>query len=141
VDTPTTVKPIHVLYVEDDPQSRQLMELIICMRMKLPNLTVFENSENFTAAVEALNPKPTIIFLDIHMKPITGFEMLAILRQFEWTKQVPIIALTASVMNEEVQQLRTAGFNGCLAKPLNLGSFPETFKRIMDGETVWRIID
>src|SRR5262249_28327 len=121
------------------PQSRRLMNMLLTGRMKLPYVTILEDSENFLDAVNALDPKPDIIFLDIHMRPLTGFEMLELLREMEWTRNVPVIALTASVMNEEVQHLRTAGFNGCLAKPIDLAAFPDTFERILQGETIWRI--
>jgi CheY-like chemotaxis protein len=68
--------------------------------------------------------------------------MLAMLRQLDWVNGRPmIVALTASVMNEEVQELKTAGFNGCLAKPIDLQTFPETLRQIFNGETIWRIID
>jgi CheY-like chemotaxis protein len=130
-----------VLYVEDDPSSRKLMSLLLRGRMKLPNVTILEDSENFLAQVEALDPKPDVVFLDIHVKPYNGFEMLEMLRQFEWAANTPIIALTASVMNEEIQQLGTAGFNGCVAKPIDLNTFPETMSRILDGEVLWRIIN
>ena len=130
-----------VLYVEDDASSRKLMSLLLRGRMKLPNVTILEDSENFLAHVEALDPKPDVIFLDIHVKPYNGFEMLEMLRQFEWAANVPVIALTASVMNEEIQQLGTAGFNGCVAKPIDLNTFPETVSRILDGEVLWRIIN
>jgi CheY-like chemotaxis protein len=103
-------------------------------------VTIFENSENFTERVIALEPKPDIVFLDIHVKPYSGFEMLKVLRQFEWGNKIPIVALTASVMNEEIYELRTAGFNGCLAKPIHLASFPGTIERILLGEAIWRII-
>lgn len=129
-----------VLYVEDDPQSRKLMRMLLAGRLKLPHVTIFEDSEDFEARVQALEPKPDIIFLDIHLKPKNGFEMLEILRRLEWAKNIPIIALTASVMNEEIQQLRSAGFSGCLAKPIDLGTFPETMERVLLGETIWRII-
>jgi len=129
-----------VLYVEDDPQSRKLMRMLLAGRLKLPHVTIFEDSENFEERVQVLEPKPDIIFLDIHLKPKNGFEMLEVLRRLEWAKTIPIIALTASVMNEEIQQLREAGFSGCLAKPIDLGTFPETMQRILLGETIWRII-
>jgi CheY-like chemotaxis protein len=129
-----------VLYVEDDPQSRRLMNMLLTGRMKLPYVTILEDSENFLDAVTMLDPKPDIVFLDIHMQPLNGFEMLQLLRELEWARNIPIIALTASVMNEEVQELRTVGFNGCLAKPIDLAAFPETFDRILQGETIWRII-
>ncbi|HEX2622840.1 MAG TPA: response regulator [Phototrophicaceae bacterium] len=129
-----------VLYIEDDPQSRTLMQMLLQGRMKLPHVTILENSEDFLEQMAALDPRPDIIFLDIHMKPIDGFEMLELLRGLDWTAGRPIVALTASVMNEEVARLRSAGFNGCLAKPIDLVTFPETLGRIMDGETIWRII-
>ena len=54
---------------------------------------------------------------------------------------MPIIALTASVMREEVRKLMSAGFNGCLAKPIDLATFPDTLRRIMAGEAVWCAIN
>ncbi len=129
-----------VLYVEDDPQSRRLMSMLLTGRMKLPHVTILEDSQDFLAKIDLLDPKPDVILLDIHMKPYTGFEMLKMLRQIEWAKDTPVIALTASVMNEEVQQLRNAGFNGCLAKPIDLQTFPEMLERVIAGESIWRIL-
>ncbi len=136
----TTHEPV-ILYVEDDPQSRKLMSMLLKGRMKLPNVTILEDSQDFLANVEALNPKPDVILLDIHMKPFNGFEMLTMLREIEWLDSTPVVALTASVMNEEVQKLRSIGFNGCLSKPIDLQTFPETLERILDGETIWRIFN
>jgi CheY-like chemotaxis protein len=136
----TTKEPV-ILYVEDDPQSRKLMSMLLKGRMKLPNVTILEDSQDFLANVEALNPKPDVILLDIHMKPFNGFEMLTMLREIEYFNDTPVVALTASVMNEEVQKLRSIGFNGCLAKPIDLQTFPETLERILDGETIWRIFN
>lgn len=131
---------MRVLYVEDDPQSRRLMKMLLGGRMKLQNVTIFEDSENFLARVNALEPKPNLILLDIHVKPHNGFEMLKILRAQAWTVNVRIVALTASVMNEEVQELTTAGFNGCLAKPVDMTTFPDTLHRLMQGEHVWSVM-
>jgi len=91
--------------------------------------------------LRSLRPIPNIIFLDIHVKPYDGFEMLAMLRLDAVFHRTPIVALTASVMNEEVQQLRLMGFDGCLAKPIDLDTFPEILSRLLNGETIWRIID
>lgn len=129
-----------VLYVEDDIQSRRMMDMLLKGRMKLSSVTILEDSEQFIDRVNALNPKPDIILLDIHMKPYNGFEMLTMLREFEWAQNIPIVALTASVMNEEVHQLRQAGFDGCLGKPIDIVTFPDMFNRILDGESIWRIL-
>ncbi len=130
-----------VLYVEDDPQSRKIMKMLFSGRMKLPHVTIFENSSHFLERAQGLDPKPTVVFLDIHMEPFTGFEMLGMLRALDWASHIPIIAITASVMQEEIHLLRTAGFDGCLAKPVDLSSFPEAFQHIVKGESVWRIVN
>lgn len=129
-----------VLYVEDDAQSRTLMAMLLMGRMKLPRVTIMENSVNFAERAAALDPRPDIIFLDIHVQPHDGFAMLAMLRRQPWVGQRPIVAVTASVMREEVDRLKVAGFNACLGKPLDLATFPESFERILRGEAVWWIV-
>lgn len=130
-----------VLYVEDDSKSRTVMRMMLEKRLGFPHVTILEDSHNFLEQMEALDPKPDLIFLDIHVEPYDGFEMLAMLRQLEWVNGTPVVALTASVMNEEVQRLKGAGFNGCLAKPIDLNTFPDTIQRILRGEYIWRITD
>lgn len=128
-----------ILYVEDEARSRKVMRLI-AGDLGLPPVTILEDSSDFLTRVQALERKPDVIFLDIHVKPYTGFEMLKMLRESGLFPGVPVVAMTASVMNEEVVQLRTAGFDGCIAKPIDVDNFPDTLNRIMSGETIWRII-
>src|SRR5262249_16595359 len=112
---------------------------MIAMDMEIAELVIFEDSTDFLARVQAMNPKPDLIFLDIHVKPYSGFQMLEMVRQIPSLKNVPVVAMTASVMNEEIQQLRVSGFNGCLAKPIDMDTFPDSVKRILHGEAIWRI--
>jgi two-component system, OmpR family, sensor histidine kinase TorS len=128
-----------ILYVEDEARSRRVMNMMLVKSMKLPHVTIFEDSTDFLARAEALDPKPDLIFLDIHVAPYSGFEMLKMLRGSEKFAKTIVIALTASVMNEEVQQLRTSGFNGCLAKPIDSDKFPDFIAEIMRGEEIWSI--
>ena len=129
-----------VLYVEDNPNSRKVMKILLAGRLKLPHVNIFEDSHEFVSRVQALDPQPDIVFLDIHVEPHSGFEMLKMLRELKTFERTPIVALTASVMNEEVHLLRTAGFDGCLAKPVDTDTFPDLFRRILNGETIWRIL-
>ncbi len=129
-----------ILYVEDEVRSRKVMRMLLSSNMRLPHVTIFEDSADIVERVDALTPKPDIIFLDIHVQPHSGFEMLKMLRQSPCYADTPIVALTASVMNEEIQQLKLAGFNGCLSKPVDIDTFPDTLQRIINGEEIWRII-
>jgi CheY-like chemotaxis protein len=118
----------------------EIMQLLLMGEMGLDHVVMFNDSTNFIERVQNLDPQPDMFLLDIHVKPYTGFEMLEMLREQEAYKNTPIVALTASVMNEEVHRLKTAGFNGVIAKPLDLEMFPTTLQRILKGETVWYVV-
>jgi CheY-like chemotaxis protein len=131
---------LNVLYVEDDEGSRNVVRMAQRMNPQLMKLAIFEDSKDFEQRLLNLQPQPEMIFLDIHVKPLTGFEMLEIIRAYEQYTQVPVIAMTASVMNEEVQILKNAGFDGVFSKPLDLDIFPELLQRVMQGERVWYVL-
>jgi CheY-like chemotaxis protein len=130
-----------ILYVEDDLQSREVMRLMLVDVMQLSHVAFLENSADFQAQIDSLAGKLDLILLDIHVQPLSGFEMLGLLREHPAFQHTPVVALTASVMNEEVQKLRQAGFNGVIAKPINVDTFPDTLERILKGERVWRILE
>lgn len=131
---------LNILYVEDDARSRRVMEMVLVGEMNLSDVTIFEDSADFLDRALNLSSRPDVIFLDIHVEPYTGFDMLQMLRDAAEFEDTKVIALTASVMNEEVQQLREAGFDGCLAKPIDMDTFPALLENILDGKSVWNIV-
>ncbi|MBL8133643.1 MAG: response regulator [Anaerolineae bacterium] len=135
------MKDIAVLYADDDPPSRMVVQVTLTRRMKLSRVTLLEDSANFLEKVQAFKPGYDLVLLDIHMKPYTGFQMLEMLRGLPAYAATPIVALTASVMNEEVRQLEAAGFHSVVAKPIDVDRFPEIIERIMQGERIWTIVE
>ena len=130
-----------ILYVEDDLESRDIMRVLVNEVMGITDLEIFEDSSNFMDRIEAIPFKPTIILLDIHVAPITGFEMLKLIRNHDRFNYVPVVAITASVMNEEIQMLKDAGFDGVMAKPLDMDRFPILIDKVMNGQSVWTIVE
>lgn len=128
-----------ILYVEDDPLSRVVMEALLVRGMGHQKVIIWEDSSDFVHKLASLPWQPDVIFLDIHVDPLDGFEMLTIIRQDETYNRISVVALTASVMNEEVKRLKEAGFNGVIAKPLDVDGFPKTLNRILSGEEVWYV--
>lgn len=127
------------LYIEDDDLSREVMEMML-QGLGCTHIVMFENSQDFLQRIEALPQKPDVIFLDIHMKPYNGFQILEALRQQPTLASKIIIAVTASVMNEEVDRLKTAGFNGAIGKPLDFENFASLIKQLLAGERVWHVV-
>lgn len=128
-----------ILYVEDEVRSRRVMQMMAAS-LDITHLTIFDDSSDFEARVQKLDPQPDIIFLDIHVLPTDGFGLLKLLRAMPQYEKTAIVAMTASVMSEEIHQLRTSGFDGCIAKPIDIDTFPDSLRRICAGEQVWRIM-
>lgn len=130
---------LRLLYVEDDANSRAVLQMAIRLCRGEYALTLFADSLDFEARLLNTDPPPDLILLDIHVQPLTGFDMLEIIRAYPQYDHVPVVALTASVMNEEIRTLQAAGFHGVISKPLNLDDFPELMRRILDGEHIWYV--
>ena len=128
-----------LVYVEDDENSIFVMKMVVERVMKLPTLHVLQSRADFIEQVKRLGVVPDIFLLDIQMKPYDGVELLAMLRKDPQFKCSKVIALTASVTNEEVSLLKSGGFDGAIAKPLNIEVFPGLIAKIMDGENIWYI--
>lgn len=126
------------LYVEDEENSRDIMRLFL-ESLGHSQIVIWPNSAHFEQHLAALQPEPDVFFLDIHVLPYNGFEMLTMIRSHPSLAAKPVIALTASVMSEEVAQLKQAGFDGVIAKPLDLDVFPELVDRVLAGDKVWHI--
>jgi two-component system sensor histidine kinase BarA len=126
------------LYVEDDPLSREVMETLLTRVVGVGDLVVFSDSNDFVEKLAALEPQPDFVFLDIHIEPYDGYELLTLIRQNP-ALSCKVIAVTASVMSEEVKRLKAEGFDGAIAKPLDMGTFPDLIQRLEAGESIWQI--
>lgn len=131
-------KPI-LVYVEDDENSIFVMKMVVERVMKLPTLYILQSSVDFAQKVKDLGVIPDLFMLDIQIKPYNGFELLSMLRGDPLFSKSKVIALTASVTNEEVSLLTSGGFDGAIAKPLDINAFPDLIARILKGEQVWYI--
>jgi two-component system sensor histidine kinase TorS len=129
-----------LVYVEDDEASIIVMKAIVERIMKLQTLHVLQNSADFVQQVKQLDVAPDIFLFDIQMDPYDGFDLLSMIRQDPQFGSSKVVALTASVMSEEVARLKKSGFDGAIAKPLNIEVFPELIAKIINGERVWYIV-
>jgi CheY-like chemotaxis protein len=128
-----------LLCVEDDSSNRLVMKLLVEKTLHVGYYAIFEDSVDFLSRVRNLPVRPDIILLDIHVPPFNGFQMLQMIREDPVYFDTKVVALTASVMNEEVERLRKSGFDGAIGKPIPLSAFPVVIERILNGESIWQV--
>jgi len=76
-----------------------------------------------------------VVFLDLEMPELDGFEVLGMLRNNPDFDQTPIVAYSVHV--SEITVAHAQGFDGFIGKPLNADRFPDQVARILRGEGVW----
>ena len=109
-----------VLYVEDNPANMRLVKKIIS---GLGGVTLL-SAESAEAGLELLRrERPHLILMDINLPGMNGFEALGRMREDRETRGIPIIAVTASAMPDQIRRIMEAGFDDFLTKPINLQRF------------------
>lgn len=105
-----------ILVVEDNLDNRR----ILVYRLKrIGDFEIVEasNGEEALAIVQTA-PPPDLIFMDLKMPVMDGWEATKKIRQLEFGKTIPIIALTAQAMAGDEQKALAAGCDDYLAKPI-----------------------
>jgi len=83
--------------------------------------------------------RPDIILMDIHMPLLDGFQTTAIIRNLEKKRRwvaIPIIALTAAVIDFDNSEGEASLFNGIISKPFNLAALQEQIETLLDTSNV-----
>ena len=108
-----------ILNVEDQPLNRKLVRDILQAK---GYLTIeAENGEDGVRA--AVEQHPALILMDIQLPGINGIEALRQIRENPETRAIPVIAVTASAMQQNRAEIIAAGFDGYQAKPINVAAF------------------
>jgi len=71
--------------------------------------------------------------MDIQLPGMNGSDALKALRAEPATAAIPVVAITASVMQQDRQEIMRAGFNGFIEKPINLRKFLDTVQQTLKG--------
>ena len=102
-----------ILAVDDDPFIRKMFQSILGSK----GFHVITANDGIEAIARAKEDKPDLIFLDIMMPNMDGFQALEKLRNTEETKLIPIIIATARADSASLLQAIKLGANDFIAKP------------------------
>ena len=117
---------IKILLVEDIEVNRE-----IAMMMLSEFGFTIETAENGREAVEKSKSLYDLILMDVQMPIMNGYEATREIRQAG--NSVPIIAMTANAMPEDIKRAKEAGMNDHISKPLDVAQMIETISRILKG--------
>ncbi len=114
-----------VLVVEDNKINQMITKKIL-----EKNKMKCDVADDGETAVEMVQKHPyDIVLMDIHMPGISGIEATQQIREFD--KNIPIIALTAVTIDENLDEFYRAGFNEIIPKPFKTEEFFEKIHRTL----------
>ena len=115
---------INIMLVEDNKINMLLLKTII--KNLFINVTIFEIPNGKVAVDQFETLNPDLIFMDIQMPILNGYEAAKKIRNLKSGQNVPIIAITAGTEKEEKDKCIAAGMNDYIAKPIIKGIIEES---------------
>jgi two-component system cell cycle response regulator DivK len=109
-----------ILCVEDNFDNRMLVKRIL----EAEGYTVIEAENGVVGLERAQANHPDLILMDINLPDLDGYECTARFRRLTHLRHVPIVALTANVMEGDKQKALDAGCDGYIPKPIDVDHLP-----------------
>jgi two-component system cell cycle response regulator DivK len=110
-----------ILIVEDNPKNLKLIRDLL----QFKGYQTIE-AETAEAGIDlARGRRPALILMDIQLPGMDGREAMKTLKGDAATQEIPIIALTASAMKGDREALLAEGFDGYIAKPIDIKEVPK----------------
>lgn len=119
--------------VADDIVSNRYLLTELCINLGLETI----EAENGREAVEkAKLYVPDLILLDMRMPEMDGYEAIDILKNDRATERIPVIAVTASVMGNEMEKIEKLRFDGFVRKPVKVDELIGQMKKVLKYEII-----
>jgi two-component system, cell cycle response regulator DivK len=116
-----------ILIVEDNENNRMLVRDVLQSR----GYQTAETDTGEEGVRLARERRPALILMDIQLPGISGMETLKLLRAEAETRDIPVMAVTASAMTHDRQKIMATGFDAYQSKPLNVKEFVEAVRAIL----------
>lgn len=119
--------PQTIVVAEDQHHIRSLIEY----KLRNSGYTVFGVEDGAAALQKVVEVKPDLVLLDVMMPLMTGFEVLAALKQNEETRMIPVLLVTAQSKEDEIVKGLDLGAEDYITKPFSPNELAARVKTIL----------
>lgn len=119
--------PHNILIVEDNETNRRLMRDVL-MYYGYKVIEAVNGEEGMRIAKEQT---PDLVLMDIQMPVMDGLAAIKMLKNDPETKGIKIVAVTSFAMKGDKEEIMEAGFDGYIAKPVDIRELPGIIQRLL----------
>ena len=109
-----------ILVVEDNPLNLKLVRDVLEYQ-GFEVLTAISGEEGVAVASSS---SPDLVLMDLQLPGIGGHEALLRMRSDPRCREIPVVAVTAFAMKDDIERAAQAGFDGYIAKPISVRALP-----------------
>lgn len=117
-----------VLLADDDAEDRDLFSSILKKISKDIAVEQVENGSSLMHFLENTDHLPDLLFLDLNMPDMDGFECLKRIKNNEYLKDIPIAIFTTSNYYKDIKRTYQSGGDFYIQKPDNYNDLYQVFK-------------
>jgi two-component system cell cycle response regulator DivK len=117
-----------ILIVEDNEKNMKLVRDLL----QVKGYATLEAGTGEDGIALAREHVPDLVLMDIQLPGINGIDALKVLRGEAATAAIPVIAVTASVMQQDRNLITEAGFDGYISKPINVREFLDAVRAMLE---------
>jgi len=122
LNIPTSDSP-KILVVDDEYDFAEFLKTLLEIEVKDVEVQISLNG--FDAANKLRDFSPSIILLDLKMPGLNGFQVCQHVKQNPLYKHIRVIAMSGDMSNIEIDQIKSAGAEACIQKPINIANLIE----------------
>ena len=116
-----------ILIVEDNENNRMLVRDVLQSR----GYRTAETDNGEEGVRLAREHRPALILMDIQLPGMNGMDALRVLRADAATRDIPVMAVTASAMTQDRHKIMATGFDAYQSKPINVREFVEAVRTVL----------
>ncbi len=120
---------MHVLITGANGQLGRALQAAFARRPDIQLLSAKDGRRGIEIAHAVL---PDVILMDINLPGISGIEALRLLREDPRTARIPVLAISANAMPNDIRQGLAAGFFRYLTKPIRVDKFMEALDAALE---------
>jgi CheY-like chemotaxis protein len=130
-----------ILLIEDNPMDVDLTRRAFTRRKVINAIEVARDGEeaiDYIHRWELGEPWPVVILLDINLPKVNGLEVLRELKTHPMLQKIPVIVLTSSGEDRDIQKAYELGANSYIVKPVDFEKFVDVAAQI---DLYWNVIN